>query len=73
MHEFIRRFLAAHGGVRSREQIRDALMADPHASERLARTQGFETVLGLMKSSGFVEFDGDLVRRTQRRYGRRRP
>lgn len=74
MHEFIRRALADHGGVCSRVQLLLAISADPHASERLTRSKrGFIAILGNMKSSGFVEFDGDLVRRTSRRYGSRRP
>lgn len=73
LHEFIRRILAAHGGVCGRAELLAAISADPRASERLKRTKGFTAVLGNLKSSGFVHFDGDLVRRTNRRYGSRRP
>ena len=73
LHEFIRQTLAAHGGACTREELLSAILADATASERLTRTQGFTGVLGNMKSSGFVAFDGDIVRRTNRRYGSRRP
>lgn len=71
LHEFIRRELAAHDGVRTRAQLLDAIWRNPHAAERLERTQGFAAVLGNMKSSGFVELDHELVRATSRRLGRR--
>lgn len=72
LFKFIREKLAAHNGVCTREELLRAILADPAASERLEQSQGFSALLGNMKSSGFVEFDGDLVRRTSRRYGRRR-
>lgn len=41
------------------------------AARRLERSQGFSRLLDNMKHSGFIEFDGDIVRRTGRRIGRR--
>ena len=73
LYEFVRRTLAAHGGACTRAMLLEAIGAGPAASERLKRTKGFAALLGGLKSSGFVEFDGDLVRRTNRRYGSRRP
>ena len=73
LFEFIRQQLSAHGGVRTRPQLLDAIRRDPQACERLGRTQGFAAVLSNMKSSGFVELEDDLVRATGRRVGRRRP
>lgn len=72
LHEFIRRQLAEHEGVRTRAELLEAIRRDPHAAERLERTQGFAAVLGNMKSSGFVELDEEVVRATSRRVGRRR-
>ena len=72
LYEFIRTTLEANGGICTRTALRDAIMADPAASERLKRSQGFAFILKNMKHSGFVAFDGELVRRTDRRYGRRR-
>lgn len=72
LYEFIRRTLAAHGGVCSRSDLLHAILSDPDASARLEQTKGLTAALGNLKSSGFVVLDGDLVRRTARRYGRRR-
>ena len=72
LHEFIRRTLATHGGACTRAELLNAIAEDLGASARLERTKGFAAVLYNMKSAGFVVFDGNLVRRTARRYGRRR-
>lgn len=72
LYEFVRRTIAAHGGACTRTELLNAILADPAASARLERTKGFTAVLDNMKYSGFVVFDGDVVRRTARRYGRRR-
>lgn len=69
LYEFVRRTLADHQGVCTRTQILEAILADPRASERLQRSQGFAALLSNMKHSGFIQFDGELVRRTTRRYG----
>ena len=70
LYEFVRRALADHEGHCTRARLLDAILADPHAAERLKRSQGFTALLQNMKRSGFVELEGDLVRATRRRVGR---
>jgi hypothetical protein len=72
LYAFIRATLASHGGVCSRQELLASIEADPEMANRLARSQGFPRVLQNMKHSGYVELDGQLVRRTVRRVGRRR-
>ena len=71
LYEFVRQTLALRGGVCSRRELLAAIEADPLNSSRLARSRGFASLLQNMKHSGFVELQGDLVRRTKRRVGRR--
>ena len=72
LYEFVRSTLAARGGIISRGELLAVIQADPQAAERLERSQGYSRVLGNMKYSGFIELEGDLVRRTSRKVGRRR-
>ena len=69
---FIRLTLSAHRGVCTRAQLFEAITSDPTASQKLARGKGLNTVLEYLRQSGFVECDGEVVRRTGRRFGWRR-
>jgi hypothetical protein len=71
IYQLVRDMLEAHGGACSPGQLLDAILADPAAAERLARSQGFTRVLDNMRHSGFIEVDGEIVRRTKRRPGHR--
>jgi len=67
LYHFVRETLESQGGRCSREQLLAAILADAAAAEQLARSQGLGRLLNNMKHSGFVEFDGAMVRRTARR------
>ena len=69
---FIRLTLSAYGGVSTRAQLLEAIASDPNASQLLARGKGLASVLEYLRSCGFVECDGEVIRRTGRRFGRRR-
>lgn len=69
---FIRLTLSAQGGACTRAQLLEAIASDPIASQSLARGKGLNTVLDYLRRNGFVECDGEVVRRTGRRFGRRR-
>lgn len=73
MYDFVRRYLVAHGGSCSREELIAALHADPAMKERLARNKGFAALLNNMRHSGDVTLTGNVVTataRTVRRMGR---
>ena len=69
---FIRRTLSAHDGVCNRRQLLQCVLEDPEACQLLKHGSSFSSALLNMKYSGFLEFEGDLVRRTSRRYGHMR-
>jgi hypothetical protein len=72
LYEFIRQTLEGRGGTCSRSELLNAILRDPEASQRLAdNRQGFPRLLQNMRHSGFIELEGDLVRRTDRRVGYR--
>lgn len=71
LYEFIRATLAEHGGTCTKDALLSVVQADPDMAQRLERSQGFARLLQNMKHSGFIELDGDMVRRTGRRVGRR--
>ena len=71
LYEFVRAMLGDHGGTRTKDQLLSAIQADPDMAQRLERSQGFARLLQNMKHSGFIELHGDMVRRTERRLGRR--
>lgn len=73
LYEFVRRVLAEHGGSCHAGELLTEILADPEASRRLSASQGYKRLLDNIKQSGFIEFDGAIVRRTARRVGRRRP
>lgn len=72
LYQFVRDALNSRGGVCSRDELLAAIQADPDAARRLGLSQSFSRLLQNMKHSGFIELDGDLVRRTKRLVGRRR-
>ena len=72
LYQLIRETLDERGGSCLRTELLVAILADPLAAERLARSQGFTRLLQNMRNSGFIELDGELVKRTERRVGRRR-
>lgn len=71
LYEFVRRTLAERGGGCTRAELLAMIQADPEAAQRLERSRGFSRLLQNMKHSGFVRLEGDMVRRTRRRLGRR--
>jgi hypothetical protein len=72
LYQFVRETLAERGGTCSRTELLSAILADANAAQRLALSQGLSPLLQNMKHSGFIELDGQLVRRTKRKVGRRR-
>ena len=70
LYDFVRRYLAAHGGLCARSELLHAMMADPKTSERLSRSKGFGPLLINMRHSGDVELDGPIVRATSRTFRR---
>ena len=71
LYQFVRDTLAARGGTCTREELLDAIHANPAASSRLERSEGFGRLLINMKHSGFITLDADIVRATRRRVGHR--
>ncbi|MES2326262.1 MAG: hypothetical protein V4499_02880 [Pseudomonadota bacterium] len=72
LYEFVRRALAERGGRCTRAELLAIIEEDPASARRLQQSQGFSRPLQNMKHSGFIELDGEIVRRTARRVGRRR-
>jgi hypothetical protein len=72
LYELVRRTLAERGGECHKGELLNAILMNPDAAQRLARGRGFNALLRNMKYSGFIEIDGQHVRRTARRVGRRR-
>lgn len=70
LYEIVRRLLETDGPC-SRAELLAKLSANPEAAERLKRSRGFSALLLNMKHSGFIELDGEIVRRTGRNVGRR--
>ena len=66
MYDFVRRYLVAHGGSCSREELIAALQTDPVMRERLARSKGFAALLNNMRHSGDVAQAGHTVTATAR-------
>ena len=71
LYQLVRQALAERGGRCTRAELLAIIAQDPDAARRLEQGQGLSRLLQNMKHSGFVELDGDLVRRTTRRLGRR--
>ena len=71
LYQLVRDALDSRGGACSREELLAAIEADPDATQRLRKGQGFSRLLRNMKHSGFITIDGPSVRRTARRVGRR--
>lgn len=71
LYGLIRQTLAAGGGRCSKGDLLSAILADPVAAQRLARSQGFARLLDNMRHDGFIEVEGQLVLRTRRKVGRR--
>jgi hypothetical protein len=70
LYRFILDALAGHGGALSREELLSAIRCDPGASQDPDETWGYERVLANLRQSGFVVFDGDIVRALKRKSGR---
>ena len=71
LYQFVREELATSGGSCTRAELRAAIDAHPAARARLDCSRGFAALLSNMKHSGFVSLDGERVRATARRVGRR--
>ena len=71
LYQLVRETLESRGGSCSRGELLTAILADATEAERLAGSRGFARLLDNMKHSGFIEFDGAMVRRTARRVGYR--
>ena len=72
LYALVRSVLDENGGVCTRGQLLNAILHEPEAANRLAKSRGFGPLLTNIKHSGFIEIDGEIVRRTSRRVGRRR-
>jgi hypothetical protein len=72
LYAFVRQALELRGGSCLRLELLADIEGDPEAAHRLRQTDGFSRLLINMKFSGFIELDGDVIRRTKRRVGRRR-
>lgn len=68
--QLVRDILAGQGGVCTRSQLLHILEADPRVAPGLALAQALPRVLDYMKRSGFIEVEGELVRRRRREVGR---
>lgn len=66
LYDFVRRYLIAHGGSCSREDLLAALQAHDSMKERLARSRGFSALLNNMRHSGDVTLIGNIVMATSR-------
>ena len=71
LYQFVRDQLAANGGRSTQDELLAAIRDNPTALAKLERSQGFGALLSNMKQSGFIDLDGEVVRRTKRRVGRR--
>ena len=71
LYQLVRDTLEQHGGTCSRGELLNAILNDSAEAERLARGQGFSRLLGNMKHSGFIEIDGQTIRRAKRCLGHR--
>lgn len=71
LYDFVRETLEFRGGSCSRRELLAAIQAHPRAASLLECGQGYTRLLLNMKHSGFVELEGDWVRRTKRRVGLR--
>lgn len=70
LYDFVRRYLVAHNGICSRDELLAALLAEPRTSDRLSRGQGFNALLKNMRHSGDVVLDEDSVQATSRTFRR---
>ena len=66
LYDFVRRYLVAHGGSCTREELLAALQAHDLMKERLARSSGFTALLNNMRHSGDVTLTGNIVAATAR-------
>lgn len=72
LYQFVRDRLEAQGGTATRPELLAAIRGNLAARAKLENSRGFDALLSNMKHSGFVELDGETVRRTARQVGRRR-
>lgn len=72
LYQFVREQLEAQGGTATRSDLLGAIRDHPAALSKLEGSRGFDALLSNMKHSGFIELEGETVRRTGRRVGRRR-
>lgn len=72
LYQFVRDRLEAKGGTATRAELLAAIRGNPAARAKLEGSRGFSALLSNMKHSGFIELDGETVRRTRRPVGRRR-
>lgn len=70
LSQFVRETLAARGGACTRAQLYDSILADGRFAERVEQRQGISGLLDYMRRSGFIEIEGELIRRTRRVVGR---
>lgn len=73
LYEFVRSYLRLHSGSCTRSQLLSAIEADDVASTKLRQSRSFNALLSNMKHSGFITLDGEMIRATARKLGRRRP
>ena len=70
LYDFVRRYLCAHEGACSRDELLTALMAEPKMKERLSRSQGFTALVHNMRHSGDIVLEGDVLRPSLRTFQR---
>lgn len=66
LYDFVRRFLAQHGGSCRRDDLLSAIQASPHLCQRLEAGQGYGALLRNMYYSGDILLDGDTVHASAR-------
>lgn len=62
LYDFVRRFLVAHDGTSSRQELLNALQADPRTTDRLKSSRGFAALITNMRYSGDIIVCDDNVR-----------
>lgn len=70
LYDFVRRYLCAHGGTCSHEELEAALLADPMLKARLEGGRGYSALLRSMRHSGDINLTANLVSATARAHRR---
>lgn len=61
LFQFVREFLCRNAGTASRGALHGAMLGDRRIADRLDRSQGFDRILWNMRTSGWIEIEGDRI------------